>query len=117
MGRMVRILGAALVAVTMVGAPAARASRPAGTNVIVVKVKIVNFAFKPGTLTIAKGTKVKWINKAVSTNHTTTSDTGLWNSGTLAPGQSFAFKFTRTGTFTYHCMIHPIMTGKIKVIP
>ncbi|HEX4734754.1 MAG TPA: hypothetical protein VH247_10095 [Thermoleophilaceae bacterium] len=33
-------------------------------------------------------------------------------------GKPFAFKvkFTKTGTFTYHCDIHPGMTGKVHVV-
>jgi plastocyanin len=78
-------------------------------------VRIINFAFKPKTITIAKGTKVKWTNGG-SVNHTTTSTKGLWNSGSLAPGATFAHVFKKVGTFKYHCTIHPtLMHGKILV--
>ncbi len=118
MTRMVRTIATGLIAAMMLGAPVvAHASAATAPNVIGGKVKIVNFKFKPGTLSIPRGTKVKWTNKAVATNHTTTSDTGLWDSGVLAPGQSFVFKFTKKGTFTYHCNIHPFMTAQIKVTP
>ncbi|MCX6021107.1 MAG: hypothetical protein NTZ05_05155 [Chloroflexi bacterium] len=33
--------------------------------------------------------------------HTATADGGLWNSGVVAPGQSFGYVFTPLGTFTY----------------
>ena len=118
MTKMVRTIATGLISAMMLGAPVvARASAATAPDVIGGKVKIVNFAFKPGTLKIPVGTKAKWTNKAVATSHTTTSDTALWDSGTLAPGQSFVFKFTKTGTFAYHCNIHPFMTAKIKVIP
>jgi plastocyanin len=78
------------------------------------RVKIVDFAFHPKTLSIAKGTKVKWVNKG-STSHTTTSNKGLWDSGVLAPGQTFSRVFKKAGTFKYHCTIHPTMVGKIVV--
>jgi plastocyanin len=79
------------------------------------RVKIVNFAFKPKTITIAKGTKVRWTNRG-SANHTTTSNKGLWDSGVLAPGASFGRVFRKVGTFKYHCTIHPtLMHGKIVV--
>jgi len=78
-------------------------------------VKIINFAFKPKTITIAKGTKVRWTNGG-SVNHTTTSNKGLWDSGVLAPGATFGRVFRKIGTFKYHCTIHPtLMHGKIVV--
>jgi plastocyanin len=78
-------------------------------------VKIINFAFMPKTITIAKGTKVTWTNGG-SVNHTTTSTKGLWDSGALAPGAAFAHVFKKAGTFTYRCTIHPtLMHGKILV--
>jgi hypothetical protein len=46
-----------------------------------------------------------------------TSDTGLFDSGTLNVGNTFSFTFTQAGTFTYHCNIHPMMTGAIVVVP
>jgi plastocyanin len=79
------------------------------------RVKIVNFAFRPRAITIAKGTRVRWTNRG-SVNHTTTSSRGLWNSGVLAPGAAFGRVFRRVGTFKYHCTIHPtLMHGKIIV--
>jgi plastocyanin len=78
------------------------------------RVRIVDFAFKPASLTVAKGTKVKWVNRG-STAHTSTSNTSLWDSGAIAPGASFARVFRRAGTFKFHCSIHPGMKGKIVV--
>jgi plastocyanin len=79
------------------------------------RVKIVNFAFRPRAITIAKGTRVRWTNRG-SVNHTTTSNRGLWDSGVLAPGAAFGRVFRRVGTFKYHCTIHPtLMHGKIIV--
>jgi plastocyanin len=78
------------------------------------RVKIVDFAFRPGTLTIARGTKVKWTNKGAVT-HTSTSNKGVWDSGSIAPGDTFSRVFKKAGTFKYHCSIPPTMTAKIVV--
>ena len=80
-------------------------------------VQIVNFAFNPSTITIAAGDTVMWTNQPTSVTHTTTSDTGLWDSGFLSPGSSFSFTFTAAGTFGFHCNIHTFMTGTITVMP
>jgi plastocyanin len=77
-------------------------------------VGIVSYAFQPMTLTVPLSTTVIWTNRA-TIDHTTTSNTGLWDSGPLAPGHSFAHRFTRAGIFRYHCSIHPFMTGAIVV--
>lgn len=82
-----------------------------------VTIDISNFAFSPKTLTITAGTIVKWINKDSAT-HTTTSDSSdpaSWDSGQLATNASFSFTFTRAGTYSYHCAIHPYMTATITV--
>ena len=56
-----------------------------------------------------------WTNNGPS-RHTTTSDTNLWDSGSLNAGQQFQFTFNGLGTFSYHCNIHPFMTGVINVV-
>ena len=77
----------------------------------------MSFAFSPTPLTIKVGDTVEWVNKD-PTMHTTTSDSGdpaSWDSGPLATNATFSFTFTKTGTYTYHCSIHPFMTGTITV--
>ena len=81
-------------------------------------VTIQDFSFSPSSMTIKVGSTVTWTNAGPS-GHTTTSDTGVWDSGTLgAPnggggygggtaGGTFQFTFHSTGTFSYHCKIHP----------
>ena len=73
-------------------------------------------AYGVNPLVVAMGTTVTWTNND-SIAHTTTSDTGVWDSGILAPGQSFSFTFASTGTFPYHCAIHGAasMSGTIVV--
>jgi plastocyanin len=81
----------------------------------VVKVSIANFAFDPGTLTITTGTTVTWTNNDTA-SHNVTSDDGSWGSNSLAKGETFSFTFTKTGTFSYHCGVHPSMTATITVV-
>jgi plastocyanin len=116
-------LGTGLVALLLVGAfqapssaleRGARSSERSTLAATGSRVKIVDFAFRPGTLTIARGTKVKWTNKGAVT-HTSTSNKGVWDSGSIAPGDTFSRVFKKAGTFKYHCSIHPTMTAKIVV--
>src|SRR4051812_18746665 len=78
------------------------------------QVSIIDFAFQPGSLAIKRGRGGTWTNTGAK-NHTVTSDTGLFDSGVLVPGASFTQTFKQSGTFAYHCSIHPSMTGSIKV--
>jgi plastocyanin len=103
---------AAAITIGMVAGPALVA--PAGAAPVGARVTIKNFLFNPATVSIARGTKVVWVNKGPS-SHTTTSDTGLWDSGTMAVGVKFSRTFRKAGTFTYHCNIHPTMTGTVSV--
>jgi plastocyanin len=78
-------------------------------------VAIKNFAFSPATLTTANGTTVTWTNND-TTAHTVTFDNGPFtSSGDLAPGQIYSVTFDQTGTFNYHCSIHPNMVAKVVV--
>lgn len=77
-------------------------------------VTIKGFAYNPATLTVKVGTTVKWTNND-SVAHTVTSDTGLFDSGELASGDTYSFTFTQAGTFVYHCAMHPSMVALIIV--
>jgi plastocyanin len=79
-----------------------------------VRVRIVDNRFAPRRIEIPRGTRVRWVNRG-NNPHTTTSNTGLWDSGTLSSGERFTRRFGRRGTFRYHCEIHPTMTGRIIV--
>ncbi len=69
--------------------------------------------FSPKTITIPKGTRIRWVNRG-EVPHTTTSTRGLWDR-TLAPGETYTRTFKRAGTFRYYCVFHSGMTGKIIV--
>lgn len=78
---------------------------------------IGSFKFNPASITIKVGTAVVWTN-STGVAHTATSDPSSavsWDSGLVSPGSTFTFTFTRPGTYTYHCNVHPSMTGTIVV--
>lgn len=79
-----------------------------------VSVNIQDFTFKPANVTVDLGDTVNWTNKDPAP-HTTVADNGAWTSPLLNKNAVFAQTFKVAGTFTYHCSIHPSMTGKIIV--
>src|SRR5205085_12317922 len=94
--------GAALPAV------AARADAQRRTMVTIQD----NF-FLPAEITVPVGTTVTWTNRG-RVAHTST-DPGVWDSGRIAPGQTFSAVFAIAGTFDYVCSIHPEMRGRVNV--
>jgi len=78
------------------------------------QVFIQNMAFNPGVISVAANTTIMWTNKDGVT-HTVTSNTGKFDSGNIAPGGTFSFKFADAGSYPYHCTIHPNMTGTVNV--
>jgi plastocyanin len=78
------------------------------------EVKIDNFSFGPGALTVPAGTTVTWTNRD-DIPHTVVSTDGVFKSKVLDTDDKFSFTFSKTGTYPYFCSIHPKMTGKVIV--
>ena len=77
-------------------------------------VPISGFSFG-GPININVGDKVTWTNQD-GAPHTVTSDSaGVFDSGQLGMGQSFAFTFNSAGSFPYHCANHSFMTSTVNV--
>ena len=79
-----------------------------------VEIKIDNFSFAPGTVTVAAGTRVTWTNHD-DIPHTAVSTDGVFKSKVMDTDEKFSYTFTTPGTFPYFCSIHPKMTGTIVV--
>lgn len=78
------------------------------------EVKIDNFSFGPGTLTVPAGTTVIWINRD-DIPHTVVSTENVFKSKVLDTDEKFSFTFGKAGSYPYFCSIHPKMTGKVVV--
>jgi len=78
------------------------------------QVVVENFSFQPGTLTVAPGTTVTWVNHD-DEPHTVNENNKTFKSGTLDTDAKFSYKFTSPGTYSYFCSLHPRMTGQIIV--
>ncbi len=103
--------GAALLFGTGAGVAQQVAAAVAPNDVV-----IDNFAFGPATLTVARGTRVVWINRDDEV-HTVDSaaQPARFKSGALDTGDKFSFVFDKPGTYQYFCSIHSYMTGTIVV--
>ncbi len=108
------LVGAAVMIAGCTSSTPNPSSSPQTSTASQNSVAMKGLALNPTALTIVKGAKVTWTNDD-STTHTVTSDTGAFESGNLSPGNSFTHQFNETGTFPYHCTIHPSMKGTITV--
>jgi plastocyanin len=77
-------------------------------------VKIDNFVFGPQTVTVPVGTTVTWTNSD-DIPHTAVSTEGAFKSKVMDTDEKFSYTFTKAGTYTYYCSIHPKMTGTVVV--
>lgn len=99
MGRrlLLPLLGALPLALAL--APSAAGGPPVET------VRALDDVYDPEVLRVAPGTEVAWENVGRSP-HTVTADDGGFDSGDLAPGESFRLVFDEPGIYPYHCTYH-----------
>jgi plastocyanin len=92
--------------------PSVNASeQPSAAN---AAVKIDNFVFGPQTVTVPVGATVTWTN-VDDIPHTAVSTDGVFKSKVMDTDEKFSYTFTKAGTYSYYCSVHPKMTGKIVV--
>jgi plastocyanin len=77
-------------------------------------VKIDNFVFGPQTITVPVGATVTWTNSD-DIPHTAVSTDGVFKSKVMDTDEKFSYTFTKAGTYSYYCSIHPKMTGQVVV--
>ncbi|MGO4285190.1 cupredoxin family copper-binding protein [Bosea sp. TAB14] len=80
------------------------------------RVKIDNFTFAPGVLTVKAGATVTFQNDD-DIPHVVVANDGSFRSKALDTGDSYVFTFTKPGDFPYFCALHPHMQGTITVTP
>ena len=76
-------------------------------------ITIADFAFD-APASVSVGDTVEVVNED-SVGHTWTNADGVFDSGTLAQGETFEFTFEEAGEFDFFCSVHPNMTGTITV--
>jgi plastocyanin len=80
------------------------------------EVQIDNYSFSPGALTVPVGTTVVWMNHDETVHTVVAGDNPRsFKSAGLDTDDKFSFTFSKAGTYTYFCSVHPRMTGKIIV--
>lgn len=70
--------------------------------------------FSPSTITITKGSTVKWRNDD-SYLHRIVADDSSFDLGDQTSDAIVSHTFTDLGTYSYHCSVHTFMKGMVIV--
>lgn len=97
----------------LVAATGARRSAAAEKPSSHAEVTIDNFSFGPQSLSVKAGTEVTWVNHDDIPHTVVSEDLITFRSRALDTDESWSFTFTKPGTYTYFCSIHPKMTAKV----
>ena len=104
----------ALVAGEVLVAVLTRTVRTTPASAAMPQIAIASFKFAPATVTVPVGTTVTWVNRDDEL-HTVTADDGRLSSRGLKHDDQFSYRFIESGTYAYHCALHPRMTARIIV--
>jgi plastocyanin len=97
------------VCIVMLTPARSKNAKPAGAEI-----RVDNFSFGPGTLTVPVNSTVNWTNKD-DVPHVIASTDGLFKSKALDTDDVYSYTFTKPGTYAYYCSVHPKMVGTIIV--
>ena len=84
-------------------------------------VTLTDEGFSPRDISVGLGREVVFKNESgspvvvASDPHPTHTALGGFESDSLAPGQTYRFKFTKTGTWGFHNHLNPSQTGEVTV--
>lgn len=118
--RKIRLLASVLIVLTSLTGTVACAQvnqsvlSLAATPIPNDNVIVSNSSFSPSDIVIASGMSVTWTNQDKISYFIVDNDQSF--AFTLPADGSFSLPFTETGTYFYHCAIHPYMQGTITVV-
>ena len=82
----------------------------------VTQVQIKDFKFEAPNDEVKVGDSIKFTNQDTAKHTATSQPQGTFDSGDITKSQTKPVKFTKAGTFTYYCVYHAFMKGKVKVV-
>lgn len=112
-GPLAIVLAVVAMAVTLGGMLALRAGARAQPDPAAAVVTMGDASFQPATVTVKAGQSVTWKNGSKLTHTATGSG---FDSGNIAPGQSWTNTFTKAGTYPYVCVPHQAAGMKGTVV-
>jgi len=104
-----------LLALWLLATPAAATAAPSAPVAPSATVHIKNFAYHAAKVTVHAGDTVLFVNDDDDA-HTVTASDKSYDSGGLDTGETFRRTFTKPGTYTYFCALHPYMQAVVVVL-
>lgn len=101
-------LAATLAVVATTGALRAEAATT-------ITINIKDYAYSKKSVTVKKGTIIKWVNKDSMKHDVNSKKFGGPKGPLLSKGKSYSWRAEKSGTYNYFCTPHPYMKGKIIV--
>jgi plastocyanin len=90
------------------------AASPSAADADTVNARITGLAYVPSRIEIAAGTTVQWKNNDPLT-HTVTATDGSFASPQFGLDGTYRHTFTRPGSYSYYCTLHPNMKATVVV--
>jgi plastocyanin len=112
--RIASVVMPVMIAVVLLLAGSSRVRASDQPSTATVAIKIDNFVFGPQAITVPVGTTVTWTNSD-DIPHTAVSTDGVFKSKVMDTDEKFSYTFTKAGTYSYYCSVHPKMTGQVVV--
>lgn len=78
------------------------------------RIEIRGHKYGPATVTVPVGTTIAWVNHDGDV-HTVFSTTQAFTSPAIETDETYSYTFSKQGTYTYFCTLHPLMTGTVIV--
>jgi plastocyanin len=85
------------------------------TPQVTTAVNISGIAFGPAAIQVSPAAVVTWTNSDNINHNVTFSSATIGAIANFATGAKTLTMPTATGTYSYHCTIHPSMTGTVEV--
>jgi plastocyanin len=79
-------------------------------------VTIEAMGFSPRELVVRQGDTIEWVNKDPFPHDATSTAKGFTTGAIAADGRR-KLTVSKTGEFAYRCTLHPMMQGRVTVLP
>jgi hypothetical protein len=90
---------------------------PSGGNLPTNYIVIFDGSFSPSSLTLVGGNSVTFLNSSSGSHQIISADSTTINTGLLAPQAYYYWKKDITGTYPFHCSLHPAEQGVLVLTP
>ncbi len=100
-----------LIAIAVFWSQRTTGDLPGMTHLVVIE----GMKFSPATIRMHSGDRIIFKNNDLVPHTITSKETGLFDSGSVKAGESWAVTLRTPGSFPFRCSFHPLMEGEITV--